>query len=295
MSPVPGHPLIVLAAGRARRYGGVKPLAPVGPAGEAVIDLLASDAVAAGFSEVILVIGPSTGPAIRYHVERTWPGALTVRFCLQERPLGTVHAVLCAADQVPAGRPFGVANADDLYGSDGLGRLAAHLEEGGPAHCLVGYRLRNALIGDAPVTRGLCQVDAERHLVSIDERRQVFRIDEDRFVSKDGREPADLDGDALVSMNLWGFQANMWDVLRGAMKRAGSASEEAEVLLPETVGDVVSRRLAVSGPSDFLVLPTEGRCIGVTHPDDLRLVQADLATQVGRGERPAQLWSGLER
>ena len=30
--------LVILAAGRARRYGGCKPLAPVGPRGEAVID-----------------------------------------------------------------------------------------------------------------------------------------------------------------------------------------------------------------------------------------------------------------
>ena len=39
--------LVILAAGRARRYGGCKPLAPVGPRGEAVIDLVASDALAA--------------------------------------------------------------------------------------------------------------------------------------------------------------------------------------------------------------------------------------------------------
>ena len=60
-------PLVVLAAGRARRYGGCKPLAPIGPHGEAVIDLVASDALAGGFGTVVLVLGPSTGPAIRYH------------------------------------------------------------------------------------------------------------------------------------------------------------------------------------------------------------------------------------
>ena len=65
--------LVILAAGRARRYGGCKPLAPVGPHGEAVIDLVASDAIAAGFGTIVLVLGPSTGPAIRYHVEHTWP------------------------------------------------------------------------------------------------------------------------------------------------------------------------------------------------------------------------------
>jgi len=62
--------LVILAAGRARRFGGCKPLAPVGPHGEAVIDLVASDALAGGFSTIVLVLGPATGPAIRYHVER---------------------------------------------------------------------------------------------------------------------------------------------------------------------------------------------------------------------------------
>src|ERR1700719_2565851 len=62
--------LVVLAAGMATRYGGCKPLAPLGLHGEAVIDLIAGDAVSAGFGAVVLVLGPQTGPAIRYHVGR---------------------------------------------------------------------------------------------------------------------------------------------------------------------------------------------------------------------------------
>jgi CTP:molybdopterin cytidylyltransferase MocA len=95
-----GPPLVILAAGRARRYGGCKPLAPAGPHGEAVIDLVASDALGAGFGTIVLVLGPQTGPAIRYHVEHTWPPDVDVRFALQEAPLGTVHAVLSASDHV---------------------------------------------------------------------------------------------------------------------------------------------------------------------------------------------------
>src|SRR5271168_2623028 len=78
--------LVILAAGRARRYGGCKPLAPVGTHGESVIDLVASDAVAAGFGTIVLVLGPSTGAAIRYHVEHTWPDAVDVRFATQPAP-----------------------------------------------------------------------------------------------------------------------------------------------------------------------------------------------------------------
>ena len=41
----------------------------------------------------------------------------------------------------------------------------------------------------------------------------------------------------------------------------------------------------------FALLPAAGRCIGVTHPSDLSLVQAELNRQVAAGERPARLWS----
>ena len=123
--------LVILAAGRARRYGGCKPLAPVGPHGEAVIDLVASDALAAGFGTIVLVLGPSTGPAIRYHVEHTWPDAVDVRFAVQPAPLGTVHAVLSASEHV-GDAPYGVGNADDIYGGAACAQLAEHLGRRSP-------------------------------------------------------------------------------------------------------------------------------------------------------------------
>ena len=66
-----GPTLVILAAGRARRYGGPKQLAPIGVHGEGIIDLIASDAFAAGFTHVVLVINPETGPEIRRHVRAT--------------------------------------------------------------------------------------------------------------------------------------------------------------------------------------------------------------------------------
>jgi CTP:molybdopterin cytidylyltransferase MocA len=286
-----GAILVVLAAGRARRYGGCKPLAPVDPIeGNAVIDLLASDAVSAGFGTIVLVVGPATGPAIRYHVERTWPQNLDVRFELQERPLGTVHALLCGTAHVADDRRVGVANADDLYGEHALALLAEHLAGDDPSEAVVAFRLRNAIVGDAPVTRGVCEVAADGSLVSITERRQVMPAEGGRFVSKDGSEPSELDGDALVSMNLWGFTPLMREVLARTMAEARGASEESEVLLPDAVG--VQVRRGDGGPS-FRVLKTDSRCIGVTHPDDLALVQAELAQAVAAGQRPARLWTGL--
>ncbi|HEY2427707.1 MAG TPA: NTP transferase domain-containing protein [Acidimicrobiales bacterium] len=280
-----GPALVILAAGRARRYGGCKPLAPVGPHGEAVIDLVASDAVAAGFGTVVLVLGPSTGPAIRYHVEHTWPDAVDARFAVQPAPLGTVNAVLSASEHV-GDAPYGVGNADDIYGRAACAQLVAHLGDGGDTNALVGYRLADAVIGTSPVTRGICHVGDDGTLLGVDERRQVTPTPEGGFVVGDGREPTTLSPDARVSMNLWGFTPAFHKALQGAMDAAVDASEESEVLLPE----VVTASLA---SNTFTVLPAQGRCIGVTHPDDLSLVQDELNRQVAAGERPAGLWTSL--
>jgi MobA-like NTP transferase domain len=279
-----GLALVILAAGRAKRYGGVKPLAPVGPHGEAVIDLVASDALAAGFATIVVVLGPSTGPAIRYHVEHTWPGAVDVRFATQPVPRGTVDAVLSASDHVGEA-PYGVGNADDIYGWEGCALLAEHLRAAG-SNALVGYRLADAVIGFSPVTRGICRVSDDGTLLGVDERRQVTATAEGGFVSGDGRQPAELSPDDRVSMNLWGFTPGFHQALRAAMDAALDPSEESEVLLPE----VVAQSLATN---PFSVLPARGRCVGVTHADDLPLVQAELNRQVAAGERPAGLWSSL--
>ncbi len=285
MSDGAGPALVVLAAGRAKRYGGCKPLAPVGPHGEAVIDLVASDALAAGFGTIVMVLGPSTGPAIRYHVEHTWPEAVDVRFATQPAPLGTVHAVLCASDHV-AGTAYGVGNADDVYGRAGCALLAEHLRDHGGANALVGYRLADAVIGYSPVTRGVCEVGADGRLLGVHERRQVTATPDGRFAAGDGRQPATLSPDARVSMNLWGFTPEFHKTLQAAMDAAVDASEESEVLLPEVVAQSLTT-------SSFTVLPAQGRCVGVTHPDDLSLVQAELNRQVAAGERPDALWTSL--
>ena len=251
--------LVILAAGRARRYGGCKPLAPVGTHGEAVIDLVASDAVAAGFGTIVLVLGPSTGPAIRYHVEHTWPEAVDVRFATQSAPLGTVHAVLSASDHV-GDTPYGVGNADDIYGRAACAQLVTHLRAQADVNALVGYRLDDAVVGTSPVTRGICRIAEDGMLLGVDERRQVTR-------TPDG-----------------GFDKT----LQSAMESAVDASEESEVLLPEVVADSLTS-------SSFSVLSAQGRCIGVTHPDDLSLVQAELNRQVAAGERPASLWASTRQ
>jgi CTP:molybdopterin cytidylyltransferase MocA len=284
----------------ARRYGGCKPLAPIGPNGEAVLDLLVADAVRAGFGRIVLVLHPESGPSIRYHVEQCWPEAVDVAFAEQRLPLGTVHAVLAAESSLESGTAFGVSNADDVYGEVAMRMLADQLRSGASEHVLVGYALHSTVATSDPVTRGICTVGPDGLLDSLDERRQVHTTeDPDRFVSDDGYEPKELDGDVPASVNLWGFQPGIWDVFGTAMDAsgldedallaqvaAGGEVPKAEVLLPEVISTMVA-----DGVGDPVrVLSTDAKLIGVTHAADLPVVSAELARQVAWGIRPSRLW-----
>ena len=300
--------LVVLAAGMAKRYGGCKPLAPLGLHGEAVVDLIAGDATAAGFGDVVLVLGPQTGPAIRYHVRRTFPSGVHAAFTEQRVPLGTAHAVLCARRHVGDG-PFAVVNADDVYGTPAMALLAGQLARG-EEHAIVAYRLRDTIVADAPVTRGTCMVGPDGRLQRLVERRGVARRADGTFDVGDGLEPSRLPGDTPVSMNLWGFQPSIWPVLEAAVRRAhptvspdgavpdpDALADTDEVLLPEVVGDMIAGNSR--GPGDggagpgVRVLDGPGRCIGVTHADDLPVVRNELALMVAEGLRPEWPWDAV--
>jgi hypothetical protein len=292
--------LVVLAAGMARRYGGCKPLAPIGPGGEAVIDLLVSDAVAVGFGRIVLVLHPESGPSIRYHVERCWPDSVDVAFAEQRLPLGTVHAVLAAQGVLGTDQSFAVANADDIYGEAAMGLLAGHLTEEVDEHFLIGYQLRSTVATDDPVTRGICVVDDSGHLSALTERRLVTRhLGSPTLTSDDGRGPVDLDGDLPTSVNLWGFRPAIWETFESAMDASGLDEEallasvaagaepaKAEVLLPEVVATMVSDGKGLP----VRVVTTDAKLVGVTHAADLPVVSAELARQVAWGTRPSRLF-----
>lgn len=296
-----GRPvLVILAAGMAKRYGGCKPLAPVGLHGEAVIDLNAGDARRAGFGEIVLVLGPATGPAIAYHVRRCWPPSIAVSLARQAVALGTAHAVL-GTRSVVGDRPFAVINADDIYGVPALTLLAGHLASS-PDHALVSYRLSDTVVSTDPVTRGTCQADTDGWLRALVERRKVTLRPDGPFTADDGLEPRELPGDTPVSMNLWGFTARIWPVLERAVLEAHpdlgpdgtveghGPSSDAEVLLPEVVGAMAGATTEGHGHGRVRVLPGTGRCIGVTHADDLPVVRTELAEMVGQGRRADAPW-----
>jgi hypothetical protein len=284
---MPAPALVLLAAGLGSRFGGPKQLAPIGPDGDALIDYTARDALDAGFGRLILIVRGEIADAVEAHIKRRWPGEVRPELVRQDlepvavaaaragrvKPLGTGHALLTAATHLSG--PFGVANADDLYGASALGALAQHLAAGG-GHVLVAYHLTNTLLGDRPVNRALCRIASDGKLAGIAEGE--VRSEGGRLTwTPIGAPPSDtvaMTGQELVSLNLWGFTPAFVPALSAAFAAfaAGDGiSTGAELLLPTVVGD----RLG-DGGIDVDVLVTEEHCLGVTHPDDVALLQKTL-------------------
>lgn len=297
--------LVLLAAGFGRRFGGLKQLAPVGPNGEAIMDYTVGSAARAGFDEVVLIVREEVQEELLDHIREHWAPGLRVTPVVQGPIAGTAQAVASAAPHITG--PFGVANADDLYGDDGFTTLASQLRslgsfgEGGgepgrldPAggdpghlttsgeHVIVAYRLADTIIGDGSVTRGICRVDETGHLRELVEHT-VCQLHDGLFLGRPlgagGDFPGtELTGDEETSMNLWGFDPQIFDHLEAALAGFDPSSipevdgKPPELLLPSVVGDLVDGRRAT-----VRVILTKGRCIGITHPDDLPLVRTILA------------------
>jgi hypothetical protein len=190
---------------------------------------------------------------------------------------GTVDAVLSAESVLDVTRPFGVSNADDLYGRESFLHLGHHLSTSAN-NCLVGFELERALVGELPVSRGTCMV-VNGHLTEIVERRNVSATLEG-YVADDGLEPAVLHPHTTVSMNLWGFQPSILPLMRQAIVEHDFAAEK-EIQLSTFVGQILHRT-----PLRFDVMKTKSRCIGVTHADDLPLAQILVREEIEAGDRP---------
>lgn len=268
--------LVLLAAGMATRFGRLKQLEPVGPNGEAILDLNISDARAAGFDRIVVVIREELEPAFRTHAAQLPGGIATVYVhqCVDDArgaPWGTAEAVLCARGSVPD--RFAVANADDLYGPEAFRLLALHLRQAGE-WALVSYPVAATLSDAGSVSRALCRVDDSGWLRGLREIYDV-RADAGGAVGREsGGVEVRLEADAPVSMNLWGFDGRVFPLFEAAFDRFRAGGGAGEFLLSDAVGALVA-----DGRARVRVLGTDGGWAGITHPDDLPAVRAYVAAR----------------
>lgn len=251
---------LVLAAGRGSRMraagsaapapeqaaaadAGHKAMMPFGSAqGRPFLDHVLHGLADAGFTDVALVFAPAHDDARAYY------GALEtsrlVMSCLTQRePRGTADAVL-SAEAWAGDEPFAVLNGDNLYPVDALTRLRA-------ARGLAVAAFERDALGLPPDRVGafaLVERDARGYLSSI--------------VEKPGEAAVEAAGArALVSMNLWRFDARIFEACRDV-----PPSSRGEQELPQAVALAVSRGVL------FEVIPVRGEVLDLSGRADIAAV-----------------------
>ena len=297
--------LVILAAGASSRYGRTKQLEPLGPSGETLLDYAIHDAQKNGFGHTVLVIRPELESVFRNWIEQQDRKRPPVSYVLQRtddtprsyintpvqrnKPWGTGQAVLATADKITA--PFGVINADDFYGSLSFTILHKHLTslDQSSAHrfICIGFNLGKTLSDHGGVSRGRCECDSLGNLVRLTELTNVRRVDTMIRDQANGETVA-LNEDTLVSMNMWGFTPSIFPLLREGFVNfleSQGHNQTAEFLLPEVVGNMVTRGIATVN-----VPRSQGTWFGITHPDDRDRVRTRLRALVAEGIYPERLF-----
>lgn len=297
--------LLVMAAGMGSRYGGVKQIDAVGFHDEALLDYSTYDALQSGFGKVVFIIRKDIEKDFRERIFDRIAENCDAMYVFQEldslltpeqvavsaerkKPWGTVHAVLCAKEQLDA--PFCVINSDDYYGREAYRIMGSHLASIGndsTEHAMVGYVLRNTTSRSGSVARAICTV-RDGYLVSMRENTSIFHQGESIISAIDG-ENRELSGDEWVSMNYFGFSPSVLPFLREYFDRfieKDIASEKAECYLPEGASFMVS-----SGLGRLRFYTTSERWFGMTYREDRRIVKDEIARKISEGMYPEKLWN----
>lgn len=297
--------LLVLAAGMGIRYGGIKQMDPVGPAGEFILDYSVYDAWRAGFRRVVFIIREELEAPLREHFGHHLDGRMEMDFAVQSlndlpegfvppagrsKPWGTAHAIWCARKAVKG--PFAAINADDFYGQRSFRVLADFFSsEQFSAHscALVAFQLNRTLSENGTVSRGVCSASPEGLLTGIIERTSIVPDGHDGAKYADeagnwhpltGREPA--------SMNLWGFPDTFFPQLERLLiefLKENGGELKKEFYIPFAVNSLIEQ----AGWQTY-VRSTPEHWFGMTYPQDRQMVLQRISELTAAGVYPKELW-----
>ena len=302
--------LVVMAAGIGSRFGGgIKQLEPVGPSGEIIMDYSIHDAMEAGFDKIVFIIRKDLEKDFKEIIGNRIEKIAEVAYAYQEltalpegfelpqgrtKPWGTGQAVLSIKGLVDG--PFAVINADDYYGKECFQNMHRYMTEKMDPQkrpydmCMSGFVLSNTLSENGAVTRGVCQANPDGTLKEVVETYEISQTQEGLFGADDNGNRIRLDGNCLVSMNMWGLPASFLDELeRGFPEFLRSVPEgdvKKEYLLPQIIDKLVK-----SGQASVQILNTPDKWFGVTYKEDKEAVVNAIRGLVDAGVYKKELFS----
>ncbi len=295
--------LVVMAAGMGSRFGGLKQITPVDDYGNFIIDYSVFDAIQAGFNHVVFVIKEENFLDFKNTIGKRIENKIKVDYAFQkledapikkevikkrEKPWGTVQAILASRPYVKGN--FAVINADDYYGRDSYKRIVDFFKEGKDANSYVSvlFPFCETEINKDAVKRGVCNFKDDL-ITSIVE----CSIKEEKngviATPLDGTNPFPIKKDALVSMNIFGFNNNFYNILNNFFNDYFKQSEDAilngECLLPDCLEEYINKNII-----KVYNRPTNGKWLGMTYKEDLDYVRCELNKMILDGYYKKGLW-----
>jgi len=295
--------LVIMAAGMGSRFGGLKQIEPIDEYGNFIIDYSIYDAIKEGFTKVVFIIKKENYDIFRETVGARVEKYIDVEYAFQEldklpdgytvpegrvKPWGTGHAILCAKDLVHEN--FAIINSDDFYGRDAYRVIANFLKNNHDEtkYAMAGYKVKNTLTENGSVKRGVCQSE-NGYLTELIESK-IEKIDGKLMATPlEGGNDFEVNGDDLVSMNMFGFTPKMFTKLEeGFPKFLDSHKddmEKCEYLIPTIVFEQIEKNEAT-----VEVLKTDAVWQGITYREDKDKVVSEIKKLVDNGEYPEGVW-----
>lgn len=243
-----------------------KSMIPVGDSGRPFLDYLLTNVLAAGYSNVCIVVGEKDDSIRRRyedsHVASLFEG-LHFSYAMQpippgrSKPLGTADALLralCANPTWRGGR-LTVCNSDNLYSVEALRLL---LEDEHP-NALVDYDREALRFPQERISKfAVIKKNKEGFVEDIIEKPSPEKI----------AEAADENGRVGVSMNLFRFS---YDLIFPELERVPIDPVRQEKELPSAV-----RQMIRSNPRSMFAIPVSEHVPDLTSPEDILRVKREL-------------------
>jgi glucose-1-phosphate adenylyltransferase len=255
-----------------------KSMIGVGTGGRPFLDYLLMNAAAAGYRDVVLVVGQSDVAMRAHYTTATVEGlskGLHVSFAEQPipegrtKPLGTADALRWALRSRPdwSGSRFTVCNSDNLYSREALQELLVSEYPG----ALIDYDRKSLQFERERIEQfAVLSKDAEGFLVSIVEKPSPDEVK--ALTGPDGR--------VGVSMNIWRLD---YDLIMPYLARVPLHPVRKEYELPTAVG-----MLAAEHPRTVMTIPRAEHVPDLTSRDDLEAVREYLHREfVAPGREPS--------
>jgi len=233
--------VVYMVAGIGSRFGkGIKQFAKVGPNNETLIELSINQAVRAGISKIIFIVGNLTEKPFKEKFRNSYK-EVPIIYAAQkfdpekrDKPWGTGDALLAAKPYIDC--PFIICNGDDLYGEQTFKILINHILNQEKTGATIGYKLKQALSNSGAVNKGIFQLNPDNTIKSITEFQGITREN----LKKRGLKEEDF-----CSHNIFALYPEILDSIEENVEKFKQEHKEdrkIECFLPTELNRLISER-----------------------------------------------------